>query len=203
MPPKRIAARREERAAHSDHLAKAEEFLRSALENLASDRWNAAALSAVHAGIAAADAVLVFERGRKGGAARAAAEGSGQRFVTGTAVSRRLTPTGVLLGVLVSAFPIGLAMPAAISAEEIIFLQDGRTIQAEKTEIVGDRVRIERPAETIELPRSAVLSIHPVTPPTASPNVPPPAEAYRDMSQQMTDKVRREIQQQPGAPHVK
>jgi len=63
MPPKRIAARREERAAHSNYLAKAEEFLRSALENLASDRWNATALSAVHAGIAAADAVLVFERG--------------------------------------------------------------------------------------------------------------------------------------------
>lgn len=63
MAPKRIVSRREERAAHVRYLAKAEEFLRSALENVASRRWNAAALSAIHAGIAAVDAVLVFERG--------------------------------------------------------------------------------------------------------------------------------------------
>ena len=86
-------------------------------------------------------------------------------------------------------------LPAVSSAAEIVFLEDGRTIQADKTEIIGDRVRIEKPAETIELPRSAVLSIHRVTPPTASPNVPPPAEVYRDLPQQMTDKVRREIKQ--------
>ena len=78
---------------------------------------------------------------------------------------------------------------------EIVFLEDGRTIQADKTEIIGDRVRIEKPAETIELPRSAVLSIHRVTPPTASPNVSPPAEVYRDLTPQMTDKVRGEIKQ--------
>ena len=82
--------------------------------------------------------------------------------------------------------------------EEIIFLQDGRTIRAEKTEIIGDRVRIEKPAETIEIPRSDVLSIHAVTSPTASPTSPPPADVYRDMSQQMTDKVRGEIPA-PGA----
>lgn len=63
MTPKRIPARREERAIQANYLAKAEEFFRSALDNLASERWNAAALSAIHAGIAAADAVLVFERG--------------------------------------------------------------------------------------------------------------------------------------------
>jgi hypothetical protein len=88
------------------------------------------------------------------------------------------------------------------SAGEIVFLQDGRTIQADKTEIVGDKIRIERPAETIEVPRASVLSIHPVTPPTASPGTPPPADVYRDMTQQMTDKVRREIPQ-PGAPRGK
>ncbi len=86
-----------------------------------------------------------------------------------------------------------------VRAEEVIFLQDGRTIRAERTEIVGDRVRIEKPAETIELPRSDVLSIHKITPPTASPSAPPPAEVYRDLTQQMTDKVRREIQERPGA----
>lgn len=89
-------------------------------------------------------------------------------------------------------------LPAVSSAGEIVFLEDGRTIQAEKTEIIGDRVRIENPAETIELPRSAVLSIHRVTPPTASPNVPPPAEVYGDLTQQMTDKVRREIKEGLG-----
>ena len=89
-------------------------------------------------------------------------------------------------------------LPAVSSAGEIVFLEDGRTIQAEKTEIIGDRVRIEKPAETIELPRSAVLSIHRVTPPTASPNVPPPAEVYGDLTQQMTDKVRREIKEGLG-----
>jgi hypothetical protein len=83
-------------------------------------------------------------------------------------------------------------------AAEIIFLQDGRTIQAEKTEIIGDKIRIEKPAETIELPRSDVLSIHPVAPPTAPPKSPPPAAVYPDMTGQMTDKVRREIPE-PGA----
>jgi hypothetical protein len=90
----------------------------------------------------------------------------------------------------------------AASAEEIIFLQDGRTIRADKTEIIGDRVRIQKPAETIEIPRADVLSIHPVTPPTTSPTSPPPAEVYRDVTPQMTDKVRREIPE-PGAPRGK
>ena len=90
-------------------------------------------------------------------------------------------------------------LPPITSAAEIVFLEDGRTIQAEKTEMIGDRVRIEKLAETIELPRSAVLSIHRVTPPTVSPNVPPPAEVYRDLTQQMTDKVRREINQGLGS----
>lgn len=91
--------------------------------------------------------------------------------------------------------------PAA--AEEIIFLQDGRTIQAEKTEIIGDRVRIEKPAETIELPRSTVLSIHRLSPPSASPAVTPPADVYRDVTQQMVDRVRREIQERPGNSETK
>jgi hypothetical protein len=89
-----------------------------------------------------------------------------------------------------------LASPAFPS--EIVFLQDGRTIQAEKVEVLGDRVRIEKPAETIELPRSEVLSIHPYSPPSGSPGSPSPADTYRDMTQQMNDKVRREIEGKPG-----
>ena len=79
-------------------------------------------------------------------------------------------------------------------AAETVFLQDGRTIQADKVEIVGDRVRIEKPAETIELPRSEVLSIHS----SAGPSAPPPGEVYRGMTEQMNDKVRREIEGRPG-----
>ena len=105
------------------------------------------------------------------------------------------------IGLLVLVVASG-PMAATASAEEIIFLQDGRTIQAEKTEIIGDRIRIERPAGMIEIPRSDVLSIHPVDPPKASPSIPLPADVYRDMTPQMTDKVRREIPE-PGAPRGK
>jgi hypothetical protein len=100
------------------------------------------------------------------------------------------------LGLMLLA-PAFCFLEAPVTAAEIIFLQDGRTIQAEKTEIIGDRVRIEKPAEIIELPKSDVLSIHPLPPAAASPNAPPPAEVYRDLTQKMTDKVRRDVQSQP------
>ena len=80
------------------------------------------------------------------------------------------------------------------AAAETIFLQDGRTIQADKVEIVGDTLRIEKPTETIYIPRSEVLTIHPA-PPQASPG---PADVYRDTTRQMNDKVRREIESRPG-----
>lgn len=101
----------------------------------------------------------------------------------------------ILFRLLLAAFCL---LPAVSVAGEIVFLEDGRTIRAEKTEIIGDRVRIEKPAETIELPRSAVLTIHRQPSPAASPNVPPPAEVYRDLTPQMTDKVRREIKDRSG-----
>jgi len=110
-----------------------------------------------------------------------------------SAISGQLSALGVRL-LLLSAFCL---LPAVSPAEEIVFLQDGRAIHGEKVEIVGDRIRIERPSETIELPRSDVLSIHHISPPQVSPNVPAPAEVYRDMTQQMVDKVRREIQDRP------
>ena len=88
---------------------------------------------------------------------------------------------------------VGQSAQSAIAAETI-FLQDGRTIQADKVEIIGDRLRIEKPAETIEIPRSDVLSIHPSTAPSASPS----GEVYRGMTEQMNDKVRREIEGRPG-----
>ena len=110
---------------------------------------------------------------------------------------------------------IAALIPSSTSLAEdlIIFLLDGRTIQADKAEILGDRIRIQTPTEIIDFPRSDVLSIHPyqpATPPTIppttqltpSPTIPPPADTYRDITPQMTDKVRREIPE-PGAPRGK
>jgi hypothetical protein len=102
-----------------------------------------------------------------------------------------------LLGILLVTSASWL-VPTPSAAEVTVFLQDGRTIQAEGTEVIGDRIRITKPAETIELPRSAVLSIHQVSPPEASPSPPLPADVYRNLTQQMTDKVRGEIQGQAG-----
>jgi hypothetical protein len=101
-------------------------------------------------------------------------------------------PLGLLL-----LTPVSWVLPTASAAAVILFLQNGRTIQAERMEILGDRIRIEKPTKTIELPRSAVLSIHPASPPTPSPTGPPAADVYRGLTQQMTDRVRREIQNRP------
>ena len=92
----------------------------------------------------------------------------------------------------------GLLLAAGVpraQAAEIVILDDGRTIQAEKTEIIGDRLRIEKPAGIIEVPRSSVLSIHPAAPPGLSTAPSAPATVYGDMTPQMNDKVRQEIQQ--------
>ena len=93
-----------------------------------------------------------------------------------------------------------LSTPAI--AEEIIFLQDGRTIKADKSEVIGDRLRIQKPTEIIEIPRTDVLSIHEVSPPTAPPAATPPAEVYHDITQQMNEKVRRDTQQLLIPPRV-
>jgi hypothetical protein len=46
-------------------LAKAQEFLESATSSLTSRHWNAAGLSAIHAGISAADAAVVASSGQR------------------------------------------------------------------------------------------------------------------------------------------
>jgi hypothetical protein len=89
-----------------------------------------------------------------------------------------------------------------VCAAEIIFLQDGRTIQADKTEVIGDSLRIQKPTEIIYVPRTDVLSIHEVSPPTPPPSGTPPAEVYRDTTQQMNEKVRRDTQQLLIPPRV-
>ncbi len=79
--------------------------------------------------------------------------------------------------------------PSPVRAEEIIFFQDGRAIQADKVEVIGERVRITRPSgKIVDLPKSAVRSIHDVTPPVAAPS-PPPAAPRPDLTQQMNNEV--------------
>jgi hypothetical protein len=86
------------------------------------------------------------------------------------------------------------------AAAETIFLRDGRTIQADKVEIIGDRIRIEKPTEIIDLPRSQIRAIHPTKPPSGTPAPTPPADVYRNLGQEMNDRVRREIESRPGVP---
>lgn len=63
MAPKGLATRSEDRSLAPNYLRKADELRRSARENLANRRWNAACFDAIHAGVNCADAVLVFRHG--------------------------------------------------------------------------------------------------------------------------------------------
>jgi hypothetical protein len=93
---------------------------------------------------------------------------------------------------------LGFLGPDVASAGEFIFLNNGRVLQANKLEIVGDTVRFETPAgETVSLPRERVLSIHPQSPPTGLPSA--PGRVYGNMTQQMNEQVRQQIQHGPSA----
>ncbi len=63
MAPKKVPTRREDPGRAAQYRRKADEFLRAAVDSLSNRRWNAAALAAIHAGIAGGDAALVFARG--------------------------------------------------------------------------------------------------------------------------------------------
>ncbi len=108
------------------------------------------------------------------------------------AATGRLRRAARALLVLLCCWPV----PSAV-ATEIIFLHSGETVQAEGTQIIGDRVRVTLPAgNTVEIPGSDILSVHPYPsqqPSTGSSN---PAETYQGITQQMTDKVRRELMEQ-------
>jgi hypothetical protein len=83
--------------------------------------------------------------------------------------------------------------PAAPASADVLYLQDGRALQVEQVEVQGDLVRVKtRAGERLDLPRREVLSIHTVTPQPA-PSRTPPAAAYPDFVQQMTDRVRSQI----------
>ena len=86
---------------------------------------------------------------------------------------------------------------------QTIFLQDGRMIRAQGSEVTGDQIRVETPVGRIDLPSSEVLSIHGMDSPSGSSGNPPPADVYRGLTQQMTDRVRGQIQTQSNPSSVK
>jgi len=51
------------KSGYMNYLKKAEEFLSSAQDSLVKEKWNAAGLNAIHAGISSADALLVSLHG--------------------------------------------------------------------------------------------------------------------------------------------
>jgi hypothetical protein len=104
--------------------------------------------------------------------------------------------------IVIAAVCLGFLGPPVASAGETIFLNNGRVLQADNTRIVGNRLRFETPTgATVSIPRERVLSIHSRTSPAelASPAETPPAQVYGNMTQQMNDQVRQEIQQGTSA----
>lgn len=91
---------------------------------------------------------------------------------------------------VVAALVVGLGSSVPARADTV-FLEDGRIIEVDAVEVLGDRVRLKRVGEIIEIPKSLVTSIH--TPRPAPPAV-PPAAVYPGFVQQMTDRVRGEVE---------
>ncbi len=55
-----------------------------------------------------------------------------------------------------TAQPVGVRLAASgDTGQRVIFPRDGRTIQAERTERLGDRIRVETPTGRTEPPSSA------------------------------------------------
>jgi hypothetical protein len=100
--------------------------------------------------------------------------------------------------IVIAAVCLGFFGPSVASAGEYIFLNNGRVLQANNTRIVGNTLRFETPTgATVSVPRERVLSIHPRTPPAglvSSPAQTTPAQVYGNMTQQMNDQIRQQIQ---------
>lgn len=63
MAPKRIPTRRVDKGRYRSYFQKAEEYYHAMLDSLSQERWNAAALEAIHSAISANDALLVHRAG--------------------------------------------------------------------------------------------------------------------------------------------
>ena len=99
--------------------------------------------------------------------------------------------------------------PARVGAEDRVVLRDGRSLRVERAETLPDRVRVETgpagalelprdvpavPAgpRTVDLPRAEVLAVFPV--PNLPAQVRPHLDRYGDITRQLTDQVRRDLQ---------
>ena len=104
--------------------------------------------------------------------------------------------------VTVLAIGLGLCPIPSAAAGEIIFLQNGQTVQAEGAQVIDDHVRITLPTgNTVDVPRSEILSVHPYPssqPPSGIANN--PAKTYAGETQKMANEVRRQIQRSSGKP---
>ena len=104
-----------------------------------------------------------------------------------------------IAGAALSPRPAEVRLAVSVgNGEQTIFLQNGRTIQAQGSTVIGNQIRVETPTGTADLPSSEVLSIHGVNPPSAS-SAPAPGDVYRDLTPQMTDRVREQNQAQSNS----
>ncbi len=123
---------------------------------------------------------------------------------------------GWVPGFALAAAAAGLALPpAAARAEDAVVFRDGQVVHVERTEVLPDRVRIQTRTETgaelprnvpatfagprtVDVPREEIRAVLPV------PDLPaaarPQAERYGDVTQQLTDQVRRDLQRSWSPP---
>ena len=108
-----------------------------------------------------------------------------------------------------------LAAPGAALAEDLVIFRDGQVLRVPRAQELPDRVRIETttgspselprgvPAEitgprTVEVPRQEIRAVLPVPDPAR--DVRSHAERYGDITRQLTDQVRRDLQKSYQVP---
>jgi len=95
---------------------------------------------------------------------------------------------------LAAALAVAATAWAGPAWAEIVFLEDGRIIQADRVEVQGDRVQVESQGMSLSVPAREVITIHPTPPPGGTPPHAAPADTYRDLPQQMNERIRQELQ---------
>ncbi len=114
-----------------------------------------------------------------------------------------------------SGLSVLLLLPAAGRGEDLVVFRDGRVLRVERAEELPDRVRIQTVTgsaselppgvrfetagpRTLELPREEVRAVfrEPDLPGAARPHV----ERYGDITRQLTDQVRRDLQRSWSLP---
>lgn len=105
--------------------------------------------------------------------------------------------------------------PAAARADDIVVFPDGRVLRVERAEVLPDRVRVETTGpvaselpsgvpfaatglRTAELSRGEIRAVFPV--PDLPGEARPHLERYGDITRQLTDRVRRDLQRSWSLP---